>query len=207
MNKFFVTSDWHIGHFNSIKFDNRPYSSLEEMHKNLITRFNSCVPKNGKTFFLGDMGNDLNEVSRILKELNGDKFLILGNHDKGINSMYTVGFDFVAYSAAVSIGGEEVTMSHCPLPGIRREDTTGMKGTSESENWHGEKKNKRFTVENRGQFHLHGHIHSREGNDKSVKILDKQYDVGVPGNNYTPVSFSTIESWITKYKKENYGFS
>ena len=46
-----------------------------------------------------------------------------------------------------------------------------------------------------------GHIHSRKDKKISQKILDRQYDVGVPANNYTPVSMSQIESWIAKYGK------
>jgi calcineurin-like phosphoesterase family protein len=88
-------------------------------------------------------------------------------------------------------------MSHCPLPGIKREDMTDMKGLSLNDNWHGEFKNskKGFTVPNIGQFHLHGHIHS-PNSGKSQKILDRQFDVGVVANNYIPVNISVLESWI-----------
>jgi len=41
----FFTSDWHINHFNSIKFDNRPFQSLHEMHEKLISNFNKQVPE------------------------------------------------------------------------------------------------------------------------------------------------------------------
>ena len=76
-----------------------------------------------------------------------------------------------------------------------------MRGAIEGENWHGELRPnfQQYQVPNNGQFHLHGHIHSPNGG-KSVKILDKQMDVGVVANNYRPVSISTIESWISLYK-------
>ena len=119
--------------------------------------------------------------------------------------MYELGFKHVCYSTSVLINGEEVSMSHCPLPGIKREDLSNIDKADKTESWHGEKKNKLFTVENRGQFHLHGRIHSNpEDKRKSTKTLGKQYDVGMPANNYTPVSFSTIESWISLYKKGQY---
>ena len=35
---FFYIADLHIGHANVIKFDNRPYSDLNEMH-NTIERY------------------------------------------------------------------------------------------------------------------------------------------------------------------------
>jgi len=48
---------------------------------------------------------------------------------------------------------------------------------------------------------LHGHIHSNPTNGKlKIDATNRQYDVGVPANNYRPVSISTIESWISKVK-------
>jgi calcineurin-like phosphoesterase family protein len=88
-------------------------------------------------------------------------------------------------------------MSHCPLFGVYREDTTSMKGETTGENWHGERKNKMYTVKDEGQFHLHGHIHS-PNNGKSKKILDHQMDVGVPAWNFRPVSIGEVDSWISK---------
>jgi len=198
----FFTSDWHIGHQNSLNFDNRPFRDLEHMHKSLIKRYNSVVPKDGICYFLGDVGLCSGDIiSNTIHQLNGTKILILGNHDKGINAMYSYGFDVVLYSASVYIAKERVTMTHCPLRGLYREDTKGMHNTDGTENSHGEKRHEKFSITNEGQFHLHGHIHS-PNQGKSTKILGRQYDVGLPANNYTPVSLGTIESWITKTKRE-----
>jgi calcineurin-like phosphoesterase family protein len=78
---------------------------------------------------------------------------------------------------------------------VYREDTSGMLRTNPGSNWHGDHKHFKYTVNDSGQYHLHGHIHS-PNKGRSVKILDRQFDVGVPANNYTPVSLSQIESWI-----------
>ena len=91
-------------------------------------------------------------------------------------------------------------MTHCPLRGLYREDTSGMRNCDGTENWHNEHKNAKYSVENAGQFHLHGHIHS-PNSGKSTKILGRQYDVGVPANNYCPVSIGVIESWIHTTKR------
>ena len=202
MNKkpTFFTSDWHIGHENVLKFDERPFNNLEEMHQTLIIRYNSTVPDNGICYFLGDMGNKSEEIKKVINQLKGTKVMILGNHDGGVTTMYNCGFDVVIYSAHLFVGDKKLTMSHCPLPGIKREDTSQMPN-SNNENWHGENrpKHKMSTVFNEGQFHLHGHIHSRKEKSQSKRILDKQFDVGVPANKYTPVSLSEIESWIAKY--------
>lgn len=198
----FFTSDWHIGHDKAIEYDVRPFKDVNHMHESLIARYNATVPDSGICYFLGDMGNKTEDIKKVISRLKGTKVLLVGNHDKGITTMYNCGFDVVIYSASLYVGNHRVTMSHCPLLGIRREDTSNMKG-SESDNWHGERrpKHKMSALADEGQFHLHGHIHSRKDKAQSVKILDKQYDVGVTANNYTPVSISQIESWIMTYGK------
>lgn len=200
----FFSSDHHFFHKNVINFSNRPFKDVDHMHESLIRRHNSVVPESGVCYFLGDFGmGPSDRMKEVLSRLNGTKVLVLGNHCGGCNSMYNIGFDVVVHGLRMQIAGQTVTLSHCPLLGLYREDTSGMRGHDGTENWHGETNPKRrpFTFESKGQFHLHGHIHSPNGG-KSVKSLGRQYDVGVDANNYTPVSISKIESWIVKTLRE-----
>lgn len=193
----FFTSDWHINHANSLKFDNRPFKTVEEMHRALIRNYNAQVPKNGICYFLGDIATGPTEIVRaILDQLNGTKVCIVGNHDKAYAAMYNCGFDVVLHTASIRINNQIVTMSHCPLPGMFRENVEGMERVELTEKWHGEFRQKDFTVPDIGQFHLQGHIHSGNGN-KSIKILGRQMDVGVVANNFRPVGISQVESWIS----------
>jgi calcineurin-like phosphoesterase family protein len=200
-HKLFFTSDLHIGHANSIIYDNRPFKDLNDMHNALIKRYNATVPENATCYFLGDIGLSSTEYLKdFMSRLNSSKkILVLGNHDRGRDAMYAFGFDAVLNGAMLSIAGSSVTLSHCPLRGVYRENTIGMKGAIEGDNWHGESRHDKYSFPDFGQYHLHGHIHS-PNSGKSVKILDRQYDVGGPANNYTPVSISEIESWIAKHK-------
>jgi calcineurin-like phosphoesterase family protein len=203
----FFTSDWHIGHANSLVFDNRPFKDLDQMHRSLIKNYNAQVPPDGLCYFLGDIGVSSTELCKdIMSQLNGTKVIVLGNHDKPMNSMYNAGFDVVLYEATIYVQGERVTMTHCPLRGLFREDIEGMRGVTEYANWHGEKKQIQFSIEDQGQFHLHGHIHS-PNKGRSQKILKRQMDVGCVANKYRPVSISEIESWIVRTKKEESGCS
>jgi calcineurin-like phosphoesterase family protein len=170
------------------------------MHRYLIKQYNAVVPENGVCYFLGDVGLcSGNVIKSVIEKLNGTKVLILGNHDNKMNSMYKCGFDVVLYMGRLIISGQPVTMTHCPLLGVWREQTEGMLGTVKNENWYGESRPSRkpFTCRNFGQFHLHGHIHS-PNIGKSKKIEGRQYDVGVDANKFKPVSFGQIESWIVK---------
>lgn len=207
MNKnTYFTSDWHIGHENVVKFSNRPFTDCEHMHKVLINNYNNTVRESDVCYFLGDIGFCQGDtIKNVISQLNGTKVLIRGNHDKRGNQFwYSCGFDVVMYGAKLYIGKQQVTLSHCPLYGIKREDTSSMKG-SEHENWHKEERHTQtgHSFPDFGQFHLHGHLHSPNGG-KSKKIQGRQYDVGVDANNYTPVNISQIESWIAlTLKKEN----
>lgn len=192
----FFTSDWHVGHENVIRFDQRPFRNTLHMHEVLINNYNSSVSKDGLCYFLGDCGLCKSEIlGEVLSRLNGTKVCILGNHDKGESAMYKLGFDVVLYGAKLVIAGHTVTLSHCPLTGLYREDVIGMKGAVLGENWHGESRLGWYSFQNLDQFHLHGHTHKKPED----RTLLKQFDVGVRANNYRPISISTIESWIAKY--------
>ena len=43
--KTFFTSDLHLGHENVLRFDNRPFQTVEEMNEELIRRWNAKVGK------------------------------------------------------------------------------------------------------------------------------------------------------------------
>ena len=202
--KIYFTADWHLGHFSCLKLDNRPFQSLHQMHETLIKNFNYLVPDHGITYFLGDMGLCKRDILKnIITRLNGRKILVPGNHDdKGMYAYYEAGFDVVTDKAQIRIGKHIVTMTHCPMKGIMREDTTGMKGAIEGDNWHKETLHKnKHSIEDFGQYHLHGHIHS-PNDGKSQKILDRQMDVGVPAWKYKPVPISEVESFIALHQKK-----
>lgn len=201
--RIFFTSDLHIGHEKVIEFSNRPFKECKEMHRHIIKNFNAVLDDDSVLYVLGDVGMcGTEELKKVLGKIKGTKVLILGNHDKKHNAMYNAGFDIVLNSACLYIAGQRVTMSHCPLLGLYRENTEGMR-SGVVENWHGENREnfKQYTVTNEGQFHCHGHIHS-PNSGKSKKILGRQFDVGVDANSFRPVSISTIESWIAKTLKE-----
>ena len=196
--KIFFTSDWHIGHHNCLDFDNRPFKDLQQMHTKLRNNFNATVPEDGVTYVLGDVGmGNVDLLKEFVQSLNGTKILVIGNHDAGINRMYNIGFTAVLHNCSLLIAKHLVTLSHCPKRGVYREDTTDMWGSLPSDNWHKEEKHKLYSVSDTDQFHLHGHIHSTKKNSK----LGMQWDIGVVGNSYTPVSMSNVESWIARYNQ------
>jgi len=85
MSETFITSDQHFCHKNILKYQptTRPFSSLEEMHSELIARHNDVVGPKDEIYMLGDFAfANKHQVIEILDQLNGKKYFIFGNHDK-----------------------------------------------------------------------------------------------------------------------------
>jgi hypothetical protein len=48
------TSDFHLGHFNIIRYCNRPFADTQEMNEVIVERMNASVKPNDVLYFLGD---------------------------------------------------------------------------------------------------------------------------------------------------------
>lgn len=113
-------SDLHFGHENVIEYDNRPYTTVDEMDKDLIKRWNKAVRKNDIVWFLGDLTLSTNRdyISSIVGRLNGKKRMVLGNHDKRSVEFYrSVGFEFVTKYPVIL--HQFFVLSHEPIEGIQ----------------------------------------------------------------------------------------
>lgn len=80
--KIFYISDLHLGHQNILRFDNRPFSSLEEMENVMVEKWNSRVTDKDFVYIIGDFiwGKDSGWPEKVSK-FKGKKILIRGNHD------------------------------------------------------------------------------------------------------------------------------
>lgn len=78
----FFISDLHFGHANCLKFDNRPFASIEEQDREIIKRWNQKVKPNDHVWILGDISwYGIDKTVEIFNQLNGIKHLCIGNHD------------------------------------------------------------------------------------------------------------------------------
>lgn len=123
MPEIFVTSDTHFGHKNILNFEHegeplRPFSSLTEMHVEMIDRWNAVVSPRDKVYHLGDVAFS-REGLHLMKMLNGRKRLVRGNHDLFKLNDYREHFQEV-YGVRQIDG---VWLSHCPmhLQGVEQE--------------------------------------------------------------------------------------
>lgn len=133
----FVTADHHFGHAKILQFkreDGKPLRSfpdLDTMHEIMIARWNAVVGPHDMVWHLGDFLWGTSWLP-IIKRLQGEKHVILGNHDHHVPVQQLLHAGVKEVYGLVKYDG--VILSHCPLHPLN----LGSYGN------------------------LHGHIHDRE---------------------------------------------
>ncbi len=177
-------SDLHIGHSRAIFYDNRPFKSLDEMRQTIIDNWNSVVSDSDVTYVLGDMFWNNADIPEVLRQLKGEKHLILGNHDLPSSEMKKH-FASIEAIKEVSDNGRHVILCHYPIAHWKNAD--------------------------RRSIHLYGHIHKGRDSrpfEEYVSLMKERgvpyecYNVGcmMPYMNYTP---RTLDEIIEASKKED----
>lgn len=184
MRKIFFTSDLHFGHKNVIKFDNRPFSSVEEMDKELIRRWNNKVGKGDLVYVLGDLiwkSKNNDEAAKLIESLNGQIVLIKGNHDRFLNNSKVKNAlagvkDYDDIRVKLADGTDKrCILSHYFIP--------------------------MYNGHRNGAIHLHGHSHTTEEAKLELEIAKKLneqgieneiYNVGCMYWDYAPVTLDEI---------------
>ena len=188
MCKKFYIADWHYGHANCIGFDNRPFIDVNEMNTELVRRWNTVVHADDVIYILGDFfWCKSSDAQPVLDALNGQKFLIRGNHDRCNDSKFLKKFVKVVDYLEVEDEDRHVVLSHYPIPCF---------------------KNHFY-----GWYHLYGHVHSsfewnmmEHTRYQMEALYEKQcnmYNVGamMPWVNYTPRTLDEIIEGYNKYKE------
>lgn len=114
MSEVFFISDTHFGHRGIIEFSAtkpfRPFATIEEHDEELVRRWNFVVGVKDTVWHLGDFcfGKRTLEIAA---RLNGNKKLVMGNHD-----MYPTG-DYLRYFSRLAgvIEYKGLVLSHSPL--------------------------------------------------------------------------------------------
>ncbi len=105
------TSDTHFGHAKIIEYCNRPFNSSIEMNEHLIARWNGVVAPDDTVIHLGDFGlGRAATLQAIFEQLNGEKILVRGNHDK--QDVLKLGWREVVPYMEMKIDGHFVVLSH-----------------------------------------------------------------------------------------------
>ena len=104
--KYFLTSDCHFSHSNIIKYCNRPFKDVDHMNYELVRRWNERVKDEDMVFHVGDFGFD--KGYKWYPKLNGQKYMIKGNHDKNN------GVKGIIHSMQIEYAGTFYNLVHRP---------------------------------------------------------------------------------------------
>ena len=192
MTKTFFIADTHFNHEDCIQFDHRPFRDATHMWYHMRDSWNKAIDKNDTVYILGDMfwSREPDLAAHLLKQLNGHKRLIKGNHDQFLkNTAVKLQFQVIRDYEEVEVDGKRLILSHFPLASWKY-----MKGLSDDRE--------------EAYIHLHGHVHmSQEFYDyqKCLEIMNgtgkvplKAYNVGCmcPWMNYVPRTVEEIEKGV-----------
>ena len=132
----FFTSDTHFGDRRALRFDHRPFASLDEHDRSLVECWNAVVGPGDEVWHLGDfaLGPSPARTAEILASLNGLKHLIAGNND-GDATLRLPGWGSIRHYAETEVDGRRLVLCHYPF-----------------RTWNGVGK---------GAINLHGHSHGR----------------------------------------------
>lgn len=134
----FFISDLHFGHKNCLAFDNRPFKNVEEHDRVLINNWNEVVGIDDDVYILGDFSwYNATKTIEIFNQLNGNKHLCIGNHDKKLlrnKDVRNLFVEIVDYKELQISKDYSIVLSHYPIPC--------------------------FNNHYYGWYHLYGHVHN-----------------------------------------------
>ena len=171
----FVSSvNSHFNHEKVIEYSSRPFASNEAMTEALVENWNTVVARGDTVFHLGDFALSYGKkhedmIDTLIGRLKGNKWLIIGNHDRDEVTKNPRWSKVVHYhEIKVDRGGlhkQRVVMCHYPL--------------------------RTWNQINRCSWMLHGHSH---GN--LTDIGGKTMDVGVDCHDYKLISLDDVEKFM-----------
>ena len=109
----FFTADTHLGHKNIITSTNRPFESVAAMDSAIVKRWNERVTPQDLVYHLGDFAFDDHEP--YLELLNGQKHLILGNHDHSDWVKKTTRWQGIRELKEIEVGETKIVLCHYAL--------------------------------------------------------------------------------------------
>lgn len=192
------TSDLHVSHAKIVDYCDRPFRDdggnpdVAYMTEVLVKNWNDRVAPDDVVFCLGDMVMGRREETLpTLARLNGDKRLIMGNHDycwphlwkrtqiekaTRWTNAYAPYFTEMATSGGYTLAdGTFVLLNHFPYVGDSGEED-------------------RYTEHrpiDQGEILLHGHVHDTWKTQKTANGT-LMVNVGVDVHNYKPISEDEI---------------
>ena len=177
----YFTSDTHFNHDREFIFGPRGFKNITEANETIIKNWNEIVKPDDDIYVIGDffLGTDIDFVKEALKTLNGNIYLIIGNHDTPAKiKIYKESANVVeiVWATQIEYNGRKFYLSHYPTL------TADLNSNPD-----------------KCVFNLFGHTHSKE---KFYEDRPYMYNVAVDAHDNRPVSieevFTDIQNEIKK---------
>lgn len=135
MPSIFFSSDFHLDHYNIIKYCNRPFSTVKEMNDTIIGNLNKVVSAYDTLYVLGDFC--FGQQSLFREQINCNSIILVkGNHDKQCDrSLFTTVKDMTEYNGQ----GVNIVLCHYAM--------------------------RSWNKKHHGSYHLFGHGHCNSYDD------------------------------------------
>lgn len=182
MRNVWFTSDFHFGHFNIIRYCNRPFGTTQGMDDVLAERVNACAKANDVLYFLGDfcIGSE-ERVAAYRKRLACKTIhFIEGNHDKTTRKQQQL-FNSWGVLSEVNVANQRSVLCHYAM--------------------------RVWPQHAQGAWHLYGHSHANLPDEP----FSLSMDVGVDTHDFRPWHFDEIQAVMKgkgaarKMRKERLG--
>ena len=194
----YFIADTHFFHENVIRFDKRPFTSVEEMNAKMRDWWNNTIRTYDRVYILGDFlwldpREQEKEYIDFVKSLNGHKVLIEGNHDNVKRFSSEIGncFENIFQRKEIKLNKKKIIMDHFPMMSYHQDVQDSV--------WH---------------FHGHTHITGEQNwVEKWTRELIENHKMGTPTGqiinvgcmmpymNYIPrTAEEIIEGWKEKHK-------
>lgn len=176
----YYTADLHFGHENVLKFDGRPFETIEEHDNFLIERWNETVRPEDQVYILGDFCMRAKKSPlEYLRKLNGRKYLIKGNHDSGLlkDPEVVKEFEWIEKMYFVKDGDYRIVLCHFPIAEWNKYNT--------------------------GSWHIYGHIHNKRGRAfEYMRKEERALNAGIMINHYVPVTMEQLIANNRAFKEQ-----
>ena len=111
----YVCADLHLNHPEVVSNCREIFRSSQDHDKYIIDRYNSVVGKDDLVYILGDVGfKPIEALKKLIRQLNGRKILIIGNHDQLDDNTYR-NMGFIEIYRHPVYYSENIILSHIPL--------------------------------------------------------------------------------------------
>lgn len=168
----YFTSDLHFYHDREFIWKVRGFNNIEEMNAAIEKNWNDTIKEKDHVYVLGDLmlGGASNQGIEILKRLNGNIHIVIGNHDTDTRlKLYSVlpNIKSINYADFVKYNGYKFFLTHypCNTGNLDKESLRQM------------------------TLNLSGHTHSK---DKFYMDIPYMYNVALDAHNCTPVHVDEI---------------